>query len=461
MKRFWWVCWAVMVVFVSGIGTVAAQDEVVQVETDAGSYEVTLPPGWTIDENSAVGEIITFSADSQIMISIADVASLMGEESNEFFGDEDFQAAFFETSAGEQTAGLDFEFRDDRVAGFRFFEEGDLAALLLLLEMEPDVYMIVTATHLQNDPEELFDAVNKVISTVEAAGAEEELTQEDVTEADEEATEEPATASGGLRGGSLGGGSSSSSADTVDSCDVEADSGIALRVGPGANRATFGYLQNSGTFSATAQSEADGVWYRLDKREAAPNASAAEIWVSADDVDAEAACDDLEMVEASAPITRTTGSGGGSTSGNSGGSTGSSGGSNTNNGGGNNNPPPAGSGNPIPASGTWTLSLSSTTNASCEGTENVAFPTTDLFSQLSFTGGLSASRDGTTLIIDGDAFVLQGETTYVGSFSIPEGNMQMYLVIQSSSLITGQAVYNFNIDGRPCSATIGLSVTRG
>jgi hypothetical protein len=451
MKRFLWVWCAALIVFGMGIGVTAAQDdEIIEVETDDGTYQVTLLPGWTVDDSGSEGEIIMFSPDG-MMISVTSLSSLMTEANINLFSDEDFRESFFDEVAGEAIEGLDFEFRDDRIAGFRFFEEDNSAAVLVLLELEPGTYAMVTGFHSVNEPEELFDAMNKVVSTVQIAGTE---------AATEEPTAEATTRPSGMRGGSLGGGSSSTvSANTVDSCEVDADDGIALHVGPGSNRATFGYLQNAGTFTAIAQSEAGGVWYQLDKEDAAPNATAAEIWVSADDVDAEAACDDLEMVEASAPVVRTTG--GGSTGGNTGGNSGGSTGSNTNNGGGNNNPPAGGSGNPIPSSGTWTLSLAATTNASCEGTENVAFPTTDLFSQLSFTGGLSASRDGSTLIIDGDAFVLQGETTYVGSFSIPEGNMQMYLVIQSPSLITGQAVYNFVIDGRPCSATIGLSITRG
>jgi hypothetical protein len=121
----------------------------------------------------------------------------------------------------------------------------------------------------------------------------------------------------------------------------------------------------------------------------------------------------------------------------------------------------SGSGIPVPLSGIWTITLDSTSNFSCADTGNVAFPTVELYPELSFTGSMTVARDGTSLILDGDTFVLQADNTYVGSWTFtPDVNGQLYLNVQSPTFITGHVTWNATVDGVACSSTTNTTIAR-
>jgi hypothetical protein len=120
-----------------------------------------------------------------------------------------------------------------------------------------------------------------------------------------------------------------------------------------------------------------------------------------------------------------------------------------------------GSGIPLPLSGIWTVTLDSTSNFSCADTGNVAFPTAELYPELSFTGNMTAARDGTSLVLDGDPFVLQADNTYVGSWTFaPDVNGQLYLNVQSPTFISGHVTWNVTLDGVACSSTTNVTIAK-
>jgi hypothetical protein len=134
-------------------------------------------------------------------------------------------------------------------------------------------------------------------------------------------------------------------------CSVSTDSadGAQLRVGPGTNRGAISFLPTSINVTVTGRIELDGgVWYQLDKSQAAPNGTAAaELWVAAEAVDASGDCQHVgdtsapPIIPAAPQVVQPAGA------------------------------PPTGGGAATgllqPAAGQWTMTLNATTNASCQG----------------------------------------------------------------------------------------------
>jgi hypothetical protein len=188
------------------------------------------------------------------------------------------------------------------------------------------------------------------------------------------------------------------------------------------------------------------VWYQLDKAEAAPQGSAAaELWVNAEDVTDSGDCTTVGETNAPPVIPISAA------------------------------PPTAAPGQPapepaqpgaMPASGLWTLTLGPITNASCLGYENVAFNTSEVYTQPTFTGNLSVVDSG-SFRFDGSLFRRNGNSnSFSGAIEIAvEGGgsvtTQFRFDLISATRMTGQMVANYNADdGTPCSDTVAFSASR-
>jgi hypothetical protein len=258
----------------------------------------------------------------------------------------------------------------------------------------------------------------------------------------------------------------------IEPCFVAQADGATLRVGPGLNRSSIAFLNTTTPVTVTGRFVADngGIWYQLDRTQAAPQSAANELWVAAEQVETTGGCDTIGEVAAppiirasnppaapaapppaaSAPEANTTTPTTGEAA------------------------PPAPPEQPantsdqppasfiIPQAGVWTLTLNANSDVSCEGSENVVIASSELWEELSWTGTLSAQRDGTSLNIDGDLYVFQPPNYYVGSLSTDwGGNVQIWYSIQSPTLITGWATINETYDdGLSCSGTTGVTLTR-
>jgi hypothetical protein len=285
--------------------------------------------------------------------------------------------------------------------------------------------------------------------------------------------------------------SASATAEPAEPCYVSvATAGTAtLRVGPGPARGAVAFLPANQSFIVIGRFVADdgSVWYQLNKNEAAPQSAANEIWVAQTEVVGEGGCESVVVTDAP-PVIRAGGSGvqglngsgtstGGTTGGTSGGGTsggtsggntssgGTSGGSTGNSGssGGGGQPAPAGA--IIPQSGSYRFNLAGETLASCEGTDTVRIPTLEIFdndsSMMSVPVSVSVASGGASISIDGDGFSRNDEGVYYGTFSFDDGtNGQVRLTAVSATSLTGSMTVNFSIDGTPCSATVGVSVSR-
>jgi hypothetical protein len=243
-----------------------------------------------------------------------------------------------------------------------------------------------------------------------------------------------------------------SSAGSGGSCTVRTSSANSgqLRVGPGENRSAIAFLPANTDVTVTGRTELDdgSVWYQLDKDEAAPQGTAAaELWVSAENVEATGGCDTVGETSAPpvipisvAPPAATAAPG---------------------------EPAPAPvQAGALPAAGVWTLSLAPITNASCLGYENVAFNTSEVYTQPTFNGTLSIV-DGGSFRFDGSLFRRNGNSnSFSGAIEIPyEGGgsvtTQFRFDLISATRMTGQMVANYNADdGTPCSDTVAFSASR-
>src|SRR5262245_10936828 len=83
-------------------------------------------------------------------------------------------------------------------------------------------------------------------------------------------------------------------------CTVSTDEAntVRLRVGPGANRTSFAFLPADEAFAVLGKAQDDdgGLWWKVDRQEVAPKKSAAEAWVSDEDVTKAGDCDAVQDV---------------------------------------------------------------------------------------------------------------------------------------------------------------------
>jgi hypothetical protein len=239
------------------------------------------------------------------------------------------------------------------------------------------------------------------------------------------------------RGGLIGAAAPASAAScTIRTADANT---VQLRVGPGTNRTVFAFLPANTDFTPLGRAEADdgSLWFQLDRAEVAPRAAAAEAWVAAEEVESSGNCDALDdaaappivpIIPAAPPASGSAGSG---------------------------DSAPAPQGSVVPSPGTWTLRYAATGKASCLGTQTIDFPV----SLPNETVSLSVS--GNSIIFGGDRLTQVQPGVYSGLFDFSDGSsVRLVLRAASSTLFTGEAIANVNIEGEQCSATIPLTVTR-
>jgi len=276
----------------------------------------------------------------------------------------------------------------------------------------------------------------------------------------------------------------------AEPCTISVDTAgtATLRVGPGPARGAIAFLPAGQQFVVIGRFVADdgGVWYQLNKSDAAPQSAAVEIWVAQTEVVGEGGCETVAVTDAP-PVIRSGGSGvqslngggastngggttppstggtsGGGTSGGgtSGGGT-SSGGTSGGGGGGGGQPAPAGA--IIPLSGSYTFNAAGETLASCEGTDTVRVPSAEVVGSewMSWPASVSVGSGGASVVVNGDGFTRNDEGVYFGSFTFDDGtNSQARFTAVSTTNLSGSLTWNFRIDDHPCSATVGFSITR-
>jgi hypothetical protein len=245
-----------------------------------------------------------------------------------------------------------------------------------------------------------------------------------------------------------GEGASDSRAVDAEPCTVSTASQgtVAIRVGPGTNRTSYAFLPANQDFVVMGQGEADdgSLWWKLDKEEAAPGKSAAEAWVSQDDVDAIGGCS--EVVDAFAPPVIPIVSAPPTNSG-----SGDSGSGTTDPG-----AQPPGAGDIIPQGGTWTVVYARTASISC-----LDLPPQNAEIDLpSDTLSLSVRDGGASLSFGGDIYTRTQPNTYVGFFDAPGfGSVRQTLRVISATQMSGEFTLNMSDNGRQCSGTIYSTAT--
>ncbi|MEO0561799.1 MAG: hypothetical protein AAF125_06780, partial [Chloroflexota bacterium] len=87
------------------------------------------------------------------------------------------------------------------------------------------------------------------------------------------------------------------------SCSVSTTGNVRMRVGPGENRTAIAFLPVDIEVSVTGQATTENgvVWYRVDKVQAAPNASSPELWIRSDSEVLTEMGDCSQVVDAFAP----------------------------------------------------------------------------------------------------------------------------------------------------------------
>lgn len=248
--------------------------------------------------------------------------------------------------------------------------------------------------------------------------------------------EAPASAASG---GSAGG-----------ACTVETatERTATVRVGPGEHRTAITFLKANQPYTVEGRFEGDDadVWYKLVKDEVDPGSSAAELWTSADGVNAIGDC--ANVGEAAAPPLRpivgarpTTVPG------------------DTNNGGGE-DPGTTVTGGVTPASGTWVFTYNSVVTASCAGGGYGEFPFSELGAEPTETVNIVAEPDGSALTIEGYYYPRINETLFLGDDTLGDYNVQYYLFPESTTRLYLEIRLNLVLDGWSCSATVSGNGSR-
>ena len=237
---------------------------------------------------------------------------------------------------------------------------------------------------------------------------------------------------------------------TGETCTVETatERSATVRVGPGEHRTAITFLKANQPYTVEGRFEvaAADVWYKLVKDEVDPGSSAAELWTSADDVNAIGDC--ANVGEAAAPPLRpivgarpTTVPG------------------DTNNGGGE-DPGTTVTGGVTPASGTWFFSYNSVVTASCAGGGYGEFPFSELGAEPTETVNIVAEPDGSALTIEGYYYPRINETLFLGDDTLGDYNVQYYLFPESTTRLYLEIRLNLVLDGWSCSATVSGNASR-
>ncbi len=227
----------------------------------------------------------------------------------------------------------------------------------------------------------------------------------------------------------------SASTAAAAACTVQTseDNAVHIHVGPGNNRTSIAFLPADTEFTVLgkATDKEDTIWWKLDKEAVAPGKSAAEAWVSSEDVESSGDCDAVVDVNAP-PVIPIVGGGAPPASG---------GGGDT-------------SGGAQPGSGAWTITYATYAPGSCAGTGTVNIPIDFPPERASVSGG------GSSITFDGDVFTNISPGVYQGLYSAPDGSSVLAtLRVASPTLMSLEFIVNFKVDGTPCSVTINGTVS--
>lgn len=245
-------------------------------------------------------------------------------------------------------------------------------------------------------------------------------------------------------------------AATVVPCMVTAAAAnsVAVRVGPGDNRAILFYMPDATEVRANGQYVDDegDLWLRLIKAQLAPDSSADELWVALADVEAVGGCDTMTMVSArgiipaAPPIVAITDTSSSDPS------------------------APTAAGDPnavvglVPRGGVWRLSFDTTALQSCANGETTQTPTADVLGDFGngYSSGISPAADGRSFTFYGITYVLQDGGIYIGGSDFGDGVSQTTRLRPiSDSQMTGEFTINVIGADYRCSITIFVSVRRG
>ncbi len=429
-RRFAWVFvvgWVLLSAF-----TITAQSgtQVVELGDD---YQIVVPDDWTIEEGSDGSLSLigfgwgAFPYQPDLLESLVDISvSMDGVEVLQ----ESFSLYFFD----RPPAARDIETMliDGRDAAL-YVTESEVEGItydnqLYAIELNDKSWGVLLIVGEVGYLDEIADEIEAVVISFNTA---------------------PRGGNGALGQGGSSGGSSSSGGGTC-TVGVTTRDTARLRVGPGENRTAIAFLPIGDGYTVNGRFVDDdgGVWYQLNKDEAAPQSAASEIWVSADEVDEEGDCDNVGDTSAPpiVPIVPGAPPAGG---------------------GGSEPPPPGVITGVVPLGGFYRITfLSAMIDASCQGSGNVQFPVADAYegnaaatlTVLDNGARLRYGSDIWTRAADGSAFY-SGNLTFAPGSPIPNGIV--YLNVISATELRGTLVSNFVIDGTPCSDTVAISVRRG
>ena len=153
------------------------------------------------------------------------------------------------------------------------------------------------------------------------------------------------------------------------------------------------------------------VWYRLLKEEAAPTATAEQVWEGGT-VKTKGDCVNIAAAAPAAPVTDAGAA----------------------------PAAPAASGVVVPQNGNWTLTYGNTVNVSCDGIGSADFATGEEFGQTVFDIAIASSADSFTL--DGDGYTRDGNGTWHGYYDAPsiQATGEAYIRVDTPTSILGDIV---------------------
>jgi hypothetical protein len=236
---------------------------------------------------------------------------------------------------------------------------------------------------------------------------------------------------------------------------------VAVRIGPGENRAIILYMPRGSEHRATGQftDEDGGLWLRVSKLQLAPEVAADELWVLAEDVTTTGDCTVLtqiggrSIIAAAPPITAI---GSGRPVGGSGGAPASI------------PPDPDATVGIVPRGGAWRFSFDPTAYQSCRAGDQQGETGTTATSALlgdfaqGYSSPINVAADGRSFTYYGITYTLQEGGIYIGGQAFGDGVSQTTrLRPLSATQMTGE--YTINIPGTDfaCSITIYVTVRRG
>lgn len=211
----------------------------------------------------------------------------------------------------------------------------------------------------------------------------------------------------------------------------------AVRVGPGTNRSTVAFLKANTDYTVLGQAKAkDGsLWWKLDKKQAAPNKSANETWVADKDVTTKGDCKTVSAAAAPPviPVTKPKPT-----------------------------PEPGATAQPsgtqtLPVAGSWTMTISTNVYVNCGGNGS-GYETVPEFGK-SVEFKLTVERDGSAIYLDGSPLALTSPGVYSGRYDLSTDQDIVFATITlnviSDKRLEGQVLYEL----QGCSVAASLVAT--